>query len=280
MTKVYLVLYQGRDRWNQPQALSAWLNEGEARKEFELRKSDGAVFDMCELRCFDAPRVRDPNHPPAGLEDMGPWVPERALISAEAKLSALEGEFAVFRNAYVRLQRELVELKLKTLPPSLSSARGLEHNGHLFPLRGMQSEPDEAANCLRCGVSYAGTGPLMRDPCPKDGVSPDVETVGAFQTLEEWGKEHFSPEFLAEADSEYRRAEVAAEDHDLCWLDGILPRWEFYRQTGGGLYVGIDEETGDSVEGPTEEAVYQAAIDLDMERVEWMLAGEDEEQGA
>lgn len=46
----------------------------------------------------------------------------------------------------------------------VKESRFLEKNGHKWPIRS-GNEPDEVENCLHCGVSYTGTGPIMSDPC-------------------------------------------------------------------------------------------------------------------
>ena len=78
-------------------------------------------------------------------------------------------------------------------------------------------------------------------------------------TLEEFGREHFAPEFLQECDDEYRRAEIIGGKHDQRWADARLPGWQFFRATGGTLFVGSNDELGLTAQGPNEQEVLQAA---------------------
>lgn len=64
------------------------------------------------------------------------------------------------------------------------------------------------------------------------------------KTLEEFGREIFSPEFLQEADAEYRLMEIIARNHEHEWTDWRLPDWEFYRATGGAVFVGCNNDLG------------------------------------
>ena len=79
------------------------------------------------------------------------------------------------------------------------------------------------------------------------------------KTLEEFGREHFSPAFLKECDDEYRRAEIIGGKHDQQWADARLPGWQFFRATGGALFVGSNDELGLTAQGETESEVQKAA---------------------
>jgi hypothetical protein len=80
------------------------------------------------------------------------------------------------------------------------------------------------------------------------------------QTLEEWGRKHFSPEFLKECDDEYRRMEIVGSKHDREWTDWRMPDWTFYRADYSEiLFVGINYELDLVVQGSSEQEVLEAA---------------------
>lgn len=199
---------------------------------------------------------------------------KRGLWSAEADetlihklLTVLTGQAAPFS---VALLLEIARRWLLTKLSASGPARTCEMNGHLWHIRS-GNEPDEVEHCVHCHESYAsGSFPGTSRQCSR---APQV-AVAPRRTLEEFGRETFSPEFLAASYIELQRTEIIAEGYDRCWVDGILPHWEFYRAKGGGRYIGVDEETGDTVEGQTEEAVYQAALDMELAYVETEFAGE------
>jgi hypothetical protein len=74
------------------------------------------------------------------------------------------------------LVAEVVKLRAASGQPQ---PQHLDMGGHRFPVRS-GNEPDEAACCLYCGVSYAGTGPTMADPCPE----ADSARAKALRSLE------------------------------------------------------------------------------------------------
>jgi hypothetical protein len=84
--------------------------------------------------------------------------------------------------------------------------------------------------------------------------------------------EIFGPEFLAEAAVEYRRAEIVGHDYDRAWIDERLPSWKFYRASGGGMFVGVNNTLGLTVQGDTESAVQETAAEAQQ------LAGADREK--
>lgn len=64
-------------------------------------------------------------------------------------------------------------------------------NGHAFPLRAGQAEPDEVAHCKYCHVSYAGTGPTCSDPCP--GPVPRRGEQDVCNTCPDFAELHHCP---------------------------------------------------------------------------------------
>lgn len=187
-------------------------------------------------------------------------------------LGVLErGTWQVSWTIFTEIARRWLLTKLS----ATGHVRTCEMNGHLWHIRS-GNEPDEVEHCVHCHESYAsGSFPGTSRQCPK---TPRTEVAAPRKTLEELGRETFSQEFLDAAEVEYQRTEIIAKGYDRCWVDGILPHWEFYRAKGGGRYVGVDEETGETVEGPTEEAVYQAALAAELAYVEAEFAGECEEE--
>lgn len=134
----------------------AWLDADESWKAFDAAPSP-AILAACELH---------------GADDLATLAAK--LDEANVKLFAAQQEIEQLRKfkveAHIANAENTVKVSRVAAAPGVvvwQPRRVYESSGgHCFLLRGNQTEPDEVTHCTRCGVSYAGTGPTMSDPCP------------------------------------------------------------------------------------------------------------------
>lgn len=96
------------------------------------------------------------------------------------------------------------------------------------------------------------------------GVRQNMKETPKRQTLEEFGREIFDPEFLKECDDEYRRMEIVGSKRDREWTDSRLPGWTFYRSDYcETLFVGCNNDIGLTVQGSSVSEVQEAAAEAE-----------------